>query len=59
MYNIKRRHTKNTLRIMTFLKYTHTLENMKVPNAEIYEEKQSPNSKFIFRVILLESAGTK
>lgn len=46
MYNSKRKpdysHTKKTLGIVTLLMYRYILERVKMPNAELYEEKQSP-----------------
>ena len=32
---------------MTFLIYTYILENVKMPNTDLYEENQIPNDKFI------------
>lgn len=46
MYNIKRKpyysHTKKTLGTVTYLMYRDIWERVKMPNAELYEEKQSP-----------------
>ena len=44
---LKGLYTKKTFRIMTFLIYTYILENVKMPNTDLYEENQSPKDKFI------------